>query len=655
MSNLLSLCMIVRDEEKVLRRCLESVKNFVDEIIIVDTGSIDATKQIACEYTEKIYDFEWINDFAAAKNAAIQRASSKWILVLDADEYVDSTQMDRLLNMLKEADHTKPLGYILTIFNYTGSIREGKMVESTALRLFSNHPDLSFERAIHEQVAYRYGEFEQIYYRLSIFHTGYTLETRQEKDKSGRNLAIFEKLKETRQFEEYDFFTLGNEYFAIGDLKKALYYYKRASTKKVENQAFMLHCSNRTVITLIELDRLKEALEVVEDGLKRFPAYADYYCYKGLILEKIGLTSLSTQWFETCLKISNSPQGKDGRYWLISPNYGSIIPLTHLTNSYLASSDIPQTVGALTKLVSLSPGDQMALYQLLNLLSQHEDTNSIIQFMEKIYTPLQPIDVLQLFQVSLLLGNNSLINYYQQQCKQHDIVLSLQYKLLLALIMNRQSEFDDILSGMQPSDHSEHNNKVIILASIVWKQRAYTSLLCETDQSNSLKKGDFIRFIDIALSEEDSNYPEQLDAAQLNFIVTLLIDLFKFGYFDAYDEFLQKLQPFYFLLANLLGDYFFAQNQVQLAIDYYSLLIQKEQLGALGYENIGKLYVSQGDLEEGLSFITKSLKINPRRPSLYIHFFEFCKHKDMTNELLNMYREQYPHYYSILLNNLKNS
>lgn len=652
MDNLLSLCMIVRDEEKVLRRCLESVKNLVDEIVIVDTGSVDATKQIAFDYTEKVYDFEWINDFAAAKNAAIQKATSKWILVLDADEYVDSSQMDRLVALLKETDHTKPVGFILTIFNYTGSIREGKMVESTALRLFSNHPDLYFERAIHEQIAYRYGEFDQTYYRFPIFHTGYSLETRQEKDKSSRNLAIFEKLKETREFDEYDFFTLGNEYFAVGDLKKALYYYKRASTKKAENQAFMLHCTNRTVLTLIELDRLKEALEVVEKGLLSFPAYADFYCYKGLILEKIGLATLAAQWFELCLKVSNSPPGKDGRYWLVSPNYGSIVPLTRLTNLYTSFSDTTQAVGALTKLVNFTPGDQIALYQLLNLLSQHEEVEIIVKFIEKIYTPLQPVDILQLFQVSLLLGNHSLIQYYQQQCEQNHIQLSVQYQLLLALILNRQSEFDAILKSMQPTEQSEHNNKVFILASIVWKKPAYAKQLSETSAESILNKENLQEFINIALSEVENQYPQHLDAAQLNYIVTLLIDLFKFGYFDAYDNFLQKLQPFYFLLANLLGDYFFAQNQIQLAFDYYSLLMQNEQLGALGYENIGKLYISQNDLEEGLSFLERSLEINPRNPSLYTHILTSCKSSEMTQQILNKFREQYPHYYNILLSNI---
>ena len=75
----ISLCMIVKNEERILARCLDSVKDLVDEIIIVDTGSADATKRIAAEYTDKIYDFTWIDDFSAARNFAFSKASKEYI------------------------------------------------------------------------------------------------------------------------------------------------------------------------------------------------------------------------------------------------------------------------------------------------------------------------------------------------------------------------------------------------------------------------------------------------------------------------------------------------------------------------------------------------------------------------------------------------
>src|SRR5690625_4581747 len=82
MDKLLSVCMIVKNEEKVLERCLESIHGIADEIVIVDTGSTDKTKEIATKYTDKLYDFKWINDFSKARNYAASKAIGEWIFVI---------------------------------------------------------------------------------------------------------------------------------------------------------------------------------------------------------------------------------------------------------------------------------------------------------------------------------------------------------------------------------------------------------------------------------------------------------------------------------------------------------------------------------------------------------------------------------------------
>ena len=91
----ISLCMIVKNEERVLARCLDSVADLVDEIIIVDTGSTDATKEIAARYTEQIYDFVWQDDFAAARNFSFSKASMDYIYAPDADEVLDAENRAR--------------------------------------------------------------------------------------------------------------------------------------------------------------------------------------------------------------------------------------------------------------------------------------------------------------------------------------------------------------------------------------------------------------------------------------------------------------------------------------------------------------------------------------------------------------------------------
>ncbi len=100
----LSLCMIVRDEEKTLKRCLDSVKSFINEIIIVDTGSKDKTKEIAKSFNSKIYDFKWINDFSAARNFAFSKATSDYIMWLDGDDFINEEDINKIKLLLENMD-----------------------------------------------------------------------------------------------------------------------------------------------------------------------------------------------------------------------------------------------------------------------------------------------------------------------------------------------------------------------------------------------------------------------------------------------------------------------------------------------------------------------------------------------------------------------
>ncbi|MBO5341785.1 MAG: glycosyltransferase family 2 protein [Lachnospiraceae bacterium] len=94
-----SVCMIVKNEEKVLKRCLDSLQGLWDELIIVDTGSEDRTKEIAAAYTDKVFDFAWIDDFSAARNYAFSKAACDYVYSADADEYLDDTNRERFLQL----------------------------------------------------------------------------------------------------------------------------------------------------------------------------------------------------------------------------------------------------------------------------------------------------------------------------------------------------------------------------------------------------------------------------------------------------------------------------------------------------------------------------------------------------------------------------
>ncbi|MCP3683061.1 MAG: glycosyltransferase [bacterium] len=160
----ISLCMIARNEESCLEKCLNSVKDIVDEIIVVDSKSTDKTLEIAKKFNAKTFDFEWQDDFSAARNFSLSKATKDWILILDADEII----AERDLNKIKKLTESKDIqAFLLIQLNYSnekglGFIElQNKTPESfdfagcypsPIVRLFRNNKGIKFDGKVHETV-----------------------------------------------------------------------------------------------------------------------------------------------------------------------------------------------------------------------------------------------------------------------------------------------------------------------------------------------------------------------------------------------------------------------------------------------------------------------------------------------------------------------
>lgn len=144
----LSLCMIVKNEERALSRCLDSVAGLASEIIIVDTGSTDATRDIAASYGAKIsaFDFSFV-DFAAARNQALARASGKWILALDADEILDPASASLILQLIAGDGND---GYYFQRLNRQTD--PARSITDYVIRLFPNRPAYRYRGRVHETI-----------------------------------------------------------------------------------------------------------------------------------------------------------------------------------------------------------------------------------------------------------------------------------------------------------------------------------------------------------------------------------------------------------------------------------------------------------------------------------------------------------------------
>lgn len=198
----ISLCMIVKNEEGTLNRCLNSVNNFVDEIIIVDTGSTDNTKEIAKKFNAKIYDFKWCDDFAKARNYAFSKSTKDYILWLDADDYITKLNQEKFIDLKKSLSNvTDSVSMIYSLMrdekgNTTNSLRRNRLVK--------RNKNFKWIGRIHE-----YLEVGGNFYHsdIEIWHD-------KHKSYTDRNLKIYQKMKQNNiEFSPRDQYYYANELF----------------------------------------------------------------------------------------------------------------------------------------------------------------------------------------------------------------------------------------------------------------------------------------------------------------------------------------------------------------------------------------------------------------------------------------------------------
>lgn len=212
----ISLCMIVKNEEKFLEGCLLSVQGIVDEIVIVDTGSTDGTLEIAQRYGAKIISFQWINDFSAARNESLRHATSNWILYLDADERIAQGQ-DQLIASLVQARDV--YGYSVLIEGEHVLPGGTVWLQNAYPRLFKKHSSIKFEGVVHEQITpsiLRLGK-KIIPSDLRIEHLGYGQNLGLIKEKCYRNVALLREQLNRNPSDSYARFQLGNTFSVLGE------------------------------------------------------------------------------------------------------------------------------------------------------------------------------------------------------------------------------------------------------------------------------------------------------------------------------------------------------------------------------------------------------------------------------------------------------
>lgn len=275
---MLSICIIVKNEADNLKICLSKLHKLGYEIIVVDTGSTDNTKEIAEIFTDKLYDFPWCDDFSAARNFAISKASFDYILIIDSDEFVINLNKPELEKLLSE--HPKDIGRIHISNSYTHdgvSFCENDLVS----RIFSRKY-FHYTGKIHEQLTAFNGEIYNTYLApVYMNHVGYNGNSEAREKKAERNIKLLEKVLMEEGNDPYILYQLGKGFYMQKKYSRALEYFEKAIEFDLNPKLeYVTDLVETYGYTLINCKQFKKALSL-ESIYEEFSYSADFVYLMG--------------------------------------------------------------------------------------------------------------------------------------------------------------------------------------------------------------------------------------------------------------------------------------------------------------------------------------------------------------------------------------
>lgn len=369
----LSLCMIVKDEEKYIESCLKSVKEYVDEIIIVDTGSTDKTVEICKSLGAQVFTFSWNGSFSDARNYGLELATGDWILWLDADEEVDASDAKRLRDIF-EYD---ALLLSIHLINYYGNKPDpNNTFEIGCIRLFKNNKGFKFVNKIHEMLNgdevlnISGGNFAVKQTPIKVYHYGYLDFVNSDKKKSQRNIGMLEEELKQKGHSPWFEYHIASEYYNLKKYKEALDHVNHSIIGFLEQLKIppsLLYKLKYSIF--ISSGNIEGAWPGIEKAIELYPDYVDLHFYKGLILFTRDSFREALEVFNHCLEM-----GEGNLQHLTLKGLGSFQALYYKGCCLEKLGQIKEAAKSYSQAASLSDTFTPAFEALHKLIEQYQDT-----------------------------------------------------------------------------------------------------------------------------------------------------------------------------------------------------------------------------------------------------------------------------------------
>jgi glycosyltransferase involved in cell wall biosynthesis/tetratricopeptide (TPR) repeat protein len=295
---LLTLCIIARNEEANLAACLRSAAGLFGQVVVVDTGSTDRTREVAREFGAEVYDFPWCDDFAAARNEALRHARGRWIFWLDADDFLSEDDRNKLRRLFASLGDD-PVGYVMKCL----CLADGRTRSETAVdhvRLFPNHPQIRWRWRVHEQIlaALREHGVPLRWSDAVVRHTGYR-DPAVKRRKLERDLRLLLLEYAANPDHPFTLFNLAGVCEELGRPEEALPYIRRSLALSHPQDSIVRKLYVMLSRCLRLLGQLDEALAALREGRGHYPQDAELLYQEGIVREQRGdLPGAAACWLE---------------------------------------------------------------------------------------------------------------------------------------------------------------------------------------------------------------------------------------------------------------------------------------------------------------------------------------------------------------------
>jgi O-antigen biosynthesis protein len=301
----LSLCMIVRDSSRTLPACLESIRPWVDEMVIVDTGSTDETPRIVEDFGGRLSRFPWCDDFSAARNESLGPARGEWLFWMDSDDTIPP-ECGRKLRELAYGEHDPSvLGYIMQV-HCPGGGEDGShdVTAVDHVKLFRNRPDLRFEGRIHEQIlpAIRRAGGDVGWTDLFVVHSGSDQSPEAQARKRERDLRILGLEFRERPDHPFTLFNLGMTYADGERYEEAVDYLRRSIARSGPDESHLRKAYALLVYAQMQLGRREEAGATCRRARDLFPDDAELRFRQGVLLHDLGCLEEAARAYQDVLE-----------------------------------------------------------------------------------------------------------------------------------------------------------------------------------------------------------------------------------------------------------------------------------------------------------------------------------------------------------------